>query len=303
MATFTLEQYASIRPTITSATYVIADPTLTQADLPSVSHTAAYIAMRVLTIGSLTLLLIGLCCAAAALFRYFRFERPTVHLVDHEKVLVLNKNTIDSSFPIRIYPSSQQLFVDEDDMVIAIKTPPDDHLESTSDQGPVKTKDILPVRKKLSHQPPHQSPQQNTFMSFTLMNRLWSRDSSNCSPAVNSSSSSQQPKMSLPATPMQQTAPTVLPSTSIPTPAPDQLHINKDVLNATPRDGPEDLCSICLSGYVADDRLRILPCGHEYHAECIDIWLIHKSTQCPLCKRELLNDISSTPTRALADSV
>jgi hypothetical protein len=32
----------------------------------------------------------------------------------------------------------------------------------------------------------------------------------------------------------------------------------------------EDICcSICLCEYVVDDRVRVLPCTHEYHAECI----------------------------------
>ncbi|KAF9899539.1 hypothetical protein EC991_008631, partial [Linnemannia zychae] len=31
----------------------------------------------------------------------------------------------------------------------------------------------------------------------------------------------------------------------------------------------EVCCSICLSEYVANDRVRVLPCTHEYHAECI----------------------------------
>ncbi|KAF9427881.1 E3 ubiquitin-protein ligase rnf13 [Podila epigama] len=56
----------------------------------------------------------------------------------------------------------------------------------------------------------------------------------------------------------------------------------------------EDLCSICLGEYETNDRIRILPCNHEYHAECVDIWLTHKSTHCPLCKHDLLNDVEST---------
>ncbi|KAK3833496.1 MAG: hypothetical protein JOS17DRAFT_81157 [Linnemannia elongata] len=62
----------------------------------------------------------------------------------------------------------------------------------------------------------------------------------------------------------------------------------------------EDVCcSICLCEYVAGDRVRILPCTHEYHAECIDIWLTNKSTQCPLCKCDLLDDLT-LPSRILS---
>ncbi|KAI9479554.1 hypothetical protein BDB00DRAFT_793197 [Zychaea mexicana] len=42
-------------------------------------------------------------------------------------------------------------------------------------------------------------------------------------------------------------------------------------------------CVICLEAFVQGDVLRILPCGHEYHCDCIDTWLTKKSASCPLC--------------------
>ncbi|KAI8089625.1 uncharacterized protein BX664DRAFT_386085 [Halteromyces radiatus] len=44
-----------------------------------------------------------------------------------------------------------------------------------------------------------------------------------------------------------------------------------------------DQCVICLESFELDNLLRILPCGHEYHQDCIDIWLTKKNACCPLC--------------------
>jgi hypothetical protein len=46
-------------------------------------------------------------------------------------------------------------------------------------------------------------------------------------------------------------------------------------------------CSICMEEYQVDERIRILPCNHEFHKECIDFWLSEKSTKCPLDGMEL----------------
>ncbi|KAF9104212.1 hypothetical protein BGX29_002243 [Mortierella sp. GBA35] len=87
----------------------------------------------------------------------------------------------------------------------------------------------------------------------------------------------------------------VLPSTSfaIPMQQPDQEQTTCNILAAEPETVSisEDLCSICLGEYVPDDRRRVLHCDHEYHAECVDVWLTLKSTQCPLCKHDLLKDV------------
>ncbi|KAI5072064.1 hypothetical protein GOP47_0012170 [Adiantum capillus-veneris] len=52
------------------------------------------------------------------------------------------------------------------------------------------------------------------------------------------------------------------------------------------KDGAD--CAICLCEFVGDDQLRLLPsCGHAFHMDCIDTWLLSHST-CPLCRTMLL---------------
>ena len=46
----------------------------------------------------------------------------------------------------------------------------------------------------------------------------------------------------------------------------------------------EETCAICLCEYNDGDLLRCLPCGHEYHQECIDKWLLEMSSVCPYCR-------------------
>ncbi|KAI8467568.1 MAG: hypothetical protein J3K34DRAFT_378736 [Monoraphidium minutum] len=50
-------------------------------------------------------------------------------------------------------------------------------------------------------------------------------------------------------------------------------------------EGPPE-CSICLECYVGGDVVKHLPCGHAYHAACVDAWL-RRSASCPLCKLNL----------------
>jgi len=48
----------------------------------------------------------------------------------------------------------------------------------------------------------------------------------------------------------------------------------------------EATCSICLEEFGLNERLKILPCGHWYHTQCIDKWLVGH-VDCPLCKRDV----------------
>lgn len=46
-------------------------------------------------------------------------------------------------------------------------------------------------------------------------------------------------------------------------------------------------CAVCLCEFSEQDKLRLLPlCGHAFHINCIDTWLLSNST-CPLCRGTL----------------
>lgn len=70
----------------------------------------------------------------------------------------------------------------------------------------------------------------------------------------------------------------------------------EDLVNAAVDAGGSSgtACSICYDDYCTHDVVRVLPCGHRFHADCVDEWLLGKprpgSTRrfvCPLCSASL----------------
>lgn len=50
-------------------------------------------------------------------------------------------------------------------------------------------------------------------------------------------------------------------------------------------------CGVCLVDFESGDEIRTLvPCGHRFHRDCIDHWLLERSTACPVDKQELRKD-------------
>mmetsp|Transcript_9523 Transcript_9523/g.17182 ORF Transcript_9523/g.17182 Transcript_9523/m.17182 type:complete len:202 (+) Transcript_9523:135-740(+) len=48
----------------------------------------------------------------------------------------------------------------------------------------------------------------------------------------------------------------------------------------------EDSCAVCLDEFEPEIEVRLLPCHHLYHSECITKWL-HRHRTCPLCNFDL----------------
>lgn len=53
-------------------------------------------------------------------------------------------------------------------------------------------------------------------------------------------------------------------------------------------------CQICFCDYTDGETLRMLPCFHDYHVQCIDRWL-KDNTTCPICRVNLADSASLEP--------
>ncbi|KAL8661681.1 MAG: hypothetical protein Q9202_005373 [Teloschistes flavicans] len=67
-------------------------------------------------------------------------------------------------------------------------------------------------------------------------------------------------------------------------------------------------CSVCTDDFAKGQDVRVLPCNHKFHPDCIDPWLLNVSGTCPLCRVDLRpansnedpdapSDLSSQPRR------
>ncbi|XP_024964481.1 uncharacterized protein LOC112504759 isoform X2 [Cynara cardunculus var. scolymus] len=53
-------------------------------------------------------------------------------------------------------------------------------------------------------------------------------------------------------------------------------------------------CYICLIDYEEGDKIRVLPCQHEYHAPCVDKWLKEVNGVCPVCRCNVCDTPAAT---------
>ncbi|KAJ6019244.1 hypothetical protein N7522_001311 [Penicillium canescens] len=56
-------------------------------------------------------------------------------------------------------------------------------------------------------------------------------------------------------------------------------------------------CVVCLEEYIdGQSRVMSLPCGHEFHVECITPWLTTRRRTCPICKGDVVRSMAHCQT-------
>lgn len=61
-------------------------------------------------------------------------------------------------------------------------------------------------------------------------------------------------------------------------------------------------CVVCLEEYVdGESQVMSLPCGHEFHAECITPWLVNRRRTCPICKGDVVRSLAHVTSARFDD--
>lgn len=55
---------------------------------------------------------------------------------------------------------------------------------------------------------------------------------------------------------------------------------------ATATSAPSVVCCICIERFVKGQVLVRLPCNHQFHEKCINVWLDSHHI-CPMCRKDL----------------
>ncbi|KAL9027193.1 MAG: hypothetical protein Q9196_004251 [Gyalolechia fulgens] len=68
--------------------------------------------------------------------------------------------------------------------------------------------------------------------------------------------------------------------------------------------GKQIECVVCLEEYVdGQSKVMKLPCGHEFHAECITPWLTTRRRTCPICKGDVVRSMAKAPNEVSSPTV
>ncbi|KAF9697421.1 hypothetical protein EKO04_004952 [Ascochyta lentis] len=62
-------------------------------------------------------------------------------------------------------------------------------------------------------------------------------------------------------------------------------------------------CTICTEDFEKGQDIRVLPCDHKFHPDCVDPWLLNVSGTCPLCRVDLRPTTTNDSSNSHADEL
>ncbi|KAG7402044.1 hypothetical protein PHYBOEH_007258 [Phytophthora boehmeriae] len=68
--------------------------------------------------------------------------------------------------------------------------------------------------------------------------------------------------------------------------------ITDETTRRSPRELEAETCPICLDDFEDGADVKVLPCQHFFHVDCINPWLEGRSGCCPLCKQDAIASIA-----------
>jgi hypothetical protein len=86
------------------------------------------------------------------------------------------------------------------------------------------------------------------------------------------------------------------------------VHASRETIDQTTTqtiltEDAEGNCSICQDQLKKDESVRTLSgCGHMFHVQCIDPWLLTRSVLCPTCRHDIRGELSLTANATSANA-